>query len=124
MVDFLKSRGRAFGHAFSGLGYLVRTQQAVLVHIIANILVFGMAVWLELGKADWITLLLTVSILWVAEILNTAVEVVVDMFTEEIHPLAKAAKDLGAAAVMVTATCAIIIGVIVLGPPLWERLGF
>lgn len=123
MIDFLKGRGKAFGYAFSGLKYLFQTQQAVKVHIIANVLVFWLAFWINLERSEWVIILLTVTLVWTTEILNTAVEVVVDLVTKEFHPLAKLAKDLGAAAVMVVASGAILVGVLVLGPPLWERLG-
>jgi diacylglycerol kinase len=54
--------------------------------------------------------------------MNTAIEAVVDMTMPEIHPLAKVAKDVAAAAVLVGAVGAVIIGLLILGPPLWERL--
>ena len=118
MINFIKERGKAFGHSFSGLGYLIRTQQAALVHIFANVIVFWLAFWLKMESSEWVIIILTVTMVWATEILNTAVETIIDLVTEEIHPLAKAAKDLGAAAVFVTASGAILIGFLVLGPPL------
>jgi diacylglycerol kinase len=57
-----------------------------------------------------------------AEFMNTALEAIVDMTMPEIHPLAKVAKDVGAAAVLVGACAAVLVGILILGPPLWQRL--
>jgi diacylglycerol kinase len=62
-------------------------------------------------------------LVWMAEFMNTALEVLVDMITSEFHPLAKIAKDVAAATVLVGAIGAIFIGLIILGPPLLQRLG-
>jgi len=59
---------------------------------------------------------------WMAELFNTALEIVVDMAMPEIHPLARAAKDVAAAAVLGGAVGAVIIGLLIMGPPLWLRL--
>ena len=57
-----------------------------------------------------------------AEFLNTAIEAVVDLASPEFHPLAKIGKDVGAAAVLVAALAAVLIGLLILGPPLWAKL--
>ncbi len=59
---------------------------------------------------------------WTAEFFNTALEVVVDLATREQHPLAKVSKDVGAAAVLIASLNAAMIGAIVLGPPLVDKL--
>jgi diacylglycerol kinase len=59
---------------------------------------------------------------WIAEFFNTAIEAVVDMTMPTPHPLAKAAKDVAAAAVLVAAVGSILIGLLILAPPLWQRL--
>jgi diacylglycerol kinase len=61
---------------------------------------------------------------WIAEFMNTALEALVDMSTEEFHPLAKIAKDVAAAAVLVGAVGAVLVGLLILGPPLFQKLGF
>jgi len=59
---------------------------------------------------------------WTAEFLNTALEIVVDLASPELHPLARAGKDVGAAAVLIAATSAVVIGIILLGLPLIQKL--
>jgi diacylglycerol kinase len=58
-----------------------------------------------------------------AEFVNTAIEAVVDLASPQKHPLAKVGKDVGAAAVLIAALAAVLIGLLILGPPLWARLG-
>jgi len=66
-------------------------------------------------------LVLTIAMVWIAEFLNTALEAVVDLASPELHPLAKVGKDVGAAAVLIAAMASVIIGLLILGPPLLQR---
>jgi len=67
-------------------------------------------------------LVLTTAMVFAAEFMNTAIEAVVDLASPDKHPLAKIGKDVGAAAVLVAALAAILIGLLILGPPLWLKL--
>jgi diacylglycerol kinase len=67
-------------------------------------------------------LLITIAMVWMAEFLNTALEIVVDLASPDLHPLAKAGKDVGAASVLIAAASALIIGILILGPPLLIKL--
>jgi diacylglycerol kinase len=71
---------------------------------------------------DWAILSTTIAMVWTAEFLNTALEIVVDLASPDLHPLARAGKDVGAAAVLIAAISAVITGVIILGPPLIEKV--
>jgi diacylglycerol kinase len=71
---------------------------------------------------DWAVLLLTIALVWTAEFINSALEAVVDLASPQHHPLAKVGKDVGAAAVLIAALTSIIVGLLILGPPLWEKL--
>ncbi len=118
-----RSRLHSFRHAFAGWWYVLRTQQNAWIHAIASILVVVLALWLRLGRRDWALLLLAIGLVWMAEFVNTALEAVVDLASTEIQPLAKAGKDVGAAAVFIAAGTAALIGLLILGPPLLSRLG-
>jgi len=63
-----------------------------------------------------------IAIVWIAEFINTALEAVVDLASPAHHPLAKVGKDVGAAAVLIAALAAVLIGLLILGPPLWARV--
>jgi len=81
-----------------------------------------LAAWLGLPPRDWAVLLLSIAMVWTAEFINTSLEAVVDLASPEKHPLAKAGKDVGAAAVLIAALSSVVIGLLVLGPPLWSRV--
>jgi diacylglycerol kinase len=119
---FLRRRAGSFRYAFAGFAYSFRTQENIWIHSAATLAVVAMGLWLGLSIHDWVLLILTISAVWVAEFFNTAIEAVVDLASPDIHPLAKTAKDVGAAAVLVTAIAAVVIGLLILGPPLWPRL--
>lgn len=119
---FLVSRWRSFGHATRGWLYVLRTQQNAWVHALAAALVCLLGLWVGLPARDWAVIVLTIAAVFAAEFVNTAIEAVVDMASPERHPLAKVGKDVGAAAVLIAAVAAILIGLLVLGPPLWEKL--
>lgn len=116
------NRAKSFKFAFEGWWFVLRTQHNAWIHALVSLAVFGMAFWLRLSVQEWAILVLTIMAVWMAEFMNTAIEAVVDMTMPEIHPLAKVAKDVAAAAVLVGAVGAVIIGLLILGPPLWERL--
>jgi diacylglycerol kinase len=86
------------------------------------ILVVLLAAWLKLSPFDWSVLAITIGIVWLAEFMNTSIEAVVDLASPQRHPLAKVSKDVSAAAVLITAFTAVIVGFLLLGPPLWARL--
>ena len=116
------ARRASFRHAFAGGWYVLRTQRNAWIHALASVAVFAVAVWLQLGRIEWTILVLTVALVWVAEFVNTAVEAVVDLLSPEIHPLAKIAKDVAAAAVLLAALAAVAVGLLLLGPLLWAKL--
>ncbi len=120
--EFFTSRARSFGYAFAGWWYVLRTQRNAWIHGLATVAVALLAAWLRLERRDWAILILTIGAVWTAEFLNTALESVIDLASPQRHPLAKAGKDVGAAAVLIAALCAVLVGLLVLGPPLWQRL--
>ena len=101
---------------------MLRTQHNAWLHAIASTLVMLIAWWLYLSMSDWAVLLLTIALVWTAEFINTALEAVVDLASPQQHPLAKVGKDVGAAAVLIAALTSILVGLLILGPPLWEKL--
>jgi diacylglycerol kinase len=119
---FITSRITAFGHAFRGWGYVLRTQRNAWIHSLVASLVFAVGLWLKLSTTDWAILVLTIAMVFTAEFINTSIEAIVDLASPNYHPLAKVGKDVGAAAVLVAALAAILVGLLILGPPLWARI--
>ena len=122
MLTFFRSRVRSFRHAFHGLWHVIRTQKNAWIHALATILVALTAVWLQIPLRDWPVLILTIASVWTAEFINTALEAVVDLASPQLHPLARVGKDVGAAAVLISAGSAVLVGLLILGPPLWNRI--
>lgn len=122
MKSFLLSRIQSVRHALRGWWYVMKTQRNAWIHGVAATLVFLLGLWLRLPPRDWAVLILTIAMVFAAEFVNTAIEAVVDLATKEHHPLAKVGKDVGAAAVLIAALAAALIGLLLLGPPLWARL--
>jgi diacylglycerol kinase len=122
LKEFIYSRVRSFGHAFQGWKYVLKTQHNAWIHAVASMLTFALALWLGLPARDWAVLILTVTMVFAAEFVNTAIEAVVDLASPSHHPLAKVGKDVGAAAVLIAALAAVLVGLLILGPPLWARL--
>lgn len=121
-MTFLRSRIASFKYAFQGWWYVIRTQRNAWLHTLASILVIGVSIWLRLDRLEWVLIIIAIAFVWTAEFFNTALEVLVDMATKESHPLAKVSKDVGAAAVLIASITAVIIGIIVLGPHLLEKI--
>jgi diacylglycerol kinase len=112
----------SFRHAFAGWGYVIRTQRNAWIHALVSLSVVAVALWLQLALDHWAVLVLAIAGVWMAEFFNTAMEAVVDLASPQLHPLAKVGKDVAAAAVLVAAGAATIVGLLLLGPPLLARL--
>ena len=121
---FIRGRRNSFQFAFSGFFYVLKTQKNAWLHLAATVAVVLLAFWLQIGRTEWLEILLVIGLVWMGEFMNTALEVIVDLASPEKHPLAKVGKDVGAASVLIAAILAIIIGVIVLWQPLVEKIGW
>ncbi len=120
--NFLLSRLQSFRHAFRGWWHVLRTQRNTWIHAVVTVAVICLACWLRLPARDWAVIIITIAMVWTAEFINTSLEAVVDLASPQQHPLAKTGKDVGAAAVLISALTAVLVGLLLLGPPLWERL--
>ena len=109
---------RSFGFALEGVSYLIRTQRSAQIELLIGAIVLALAAWLGITAFEWTVLVLATALVLALEALNTAIELAVTLASPERHPLAKAAKDVAAAAVLVAAIGAAVVGVIVLAPRL------
>jgi diacylglycerol kinase (ATP) len=101
---------RSFHHAFEGIIYATRTQWNMRLHLVAAALVLVATLYLRLQRPYVIGIVITVAVVLAFELINTAIEAIVDLLTPEQHPLAKVAKDAAAGAVLIVAFAAIIVG--------------
>lgn len=122
VLKFILSRILSFRNAFRGWWYVVQTQQNAWIDAVIATIVIVLSAWLGLSASDWAIIILTITMVFAAEFINTAIEAVVDLASPEKHPLAKVGKDVGAAAVLIAAIAAVFIGLLILGPPLWTKI--
>ena len=122
MGSFLRSRGRSFRYAFAGWRYVLRTQPNAWIHAFATLAVGLAGWWLDLSGLEWAVIVLVIALVWSTEFINTALEAVVDLVSPQQHPLARVAKDVGAAAVLLASIGSVVIGLLILGPLLWARI--
>lgn len=111
----------AFWYAFRGLGHLIRSEVHARVHLTVTVLVLALGGWLRLSPGEWAWLVLAIGLVWVAEAFNTALERALDALHPEYHPRIGLAKDLAAAAVLLAAMTAAVLGLLVLLPALVRR---
>ena len=124
MFTFLRSRLHAIGFACDGWVHVLRTQRNTWVHASLSIVAIILGFWLRLSPQDWAIIILTMTLVWAAEFFNTALEALTDLIQPEEHELAKISKDVSAAAVLITAAAALIIALLILGPPLLDKIRF
>ena len=105
-------------HAANGVRLALNTQRNMRTHaaVTLGVIVAGFVLHTSLG--EWVALVITIGLVWQAELMNTALEAIVDKTSPEIHPLARAAKDCAAAAVLVTAVTAVVVGALIFVPKL------
>jgi undecaprenol kinase len=109
---------RSFGFALEGVSYLIRTQRNARIEIAIGAVVLVLAAWLRITALEWAVLVVAMALVLALEALNTAIELAVTLASPERHSLAKAAKDVSAAMVLIAAIASIIVGLIILGPRL------
>jgi diacylglycerol kinase (ATP) len=112
----------SFGFAFQGLAYAFRTQRNFKIHCFITVLVIILGLLLRIDLDHWAALGVVIGLVFQTELTNTAVEAIVDKVSPEFHELAKVAKDCSAAAVLVTAMAAVVVGIFILGPRLVDLL--
>ena len=112
----LSARMKSFGYAFHGLATLLREQHNARIHLLATVCVVIAGVWLDVSTRDWQVLLLAVTLVWVAEALNSALEYLCDALVPEQNPLIGKAKDVAAAGVLLCAGFAVVVGLLVIVP--------
>ena len=114
---------KSFGYAFQGIFNTIRTERNIKIHCAAAILVTIFGIWLQISKTEWMICFILFGLILALELVNTAVEATVDLFTEERKPLAKKAKDAAAGAVLIVAIFAAVIGILIFIPKLLDVAG-
>ena len=104
----------AWVNAFNGIIYATTTQGNIRKQLVVAVIVMLISLLFNLSRAEFLCLMFTVILIILAEMFNTAVETVVDLYTDLYHPKAKIAKDVAAGAVLLAAINAIVIAILIL----------
>ena len=112
----------SFKHALDGSWYVLHTQRNACIHLAVAVVVIVMGLWVGLSRIEWSILALTIAMVLVAEWFNTVAEVTINLVTAEYHPLARIAKDVAAGAVLLAALTAIVVGLLILGLPVYQSI--
>lgn len=107
-------------NAFNGLKHCVVSEKNARFHLLATLLVVVVGSVLHLSITDWLFLLLAISMVWIAELFNTAMEFLFDIVNPELNPKVKFAKDMSAAAVLIAALFSLVVGCLILIPPIYQ----
>ncbi|MFW5821385.1 MAG: diacylglycerol kinase family protein [Bacteroidota bacterium] len=116
----LRKRLKSFVFAFAGMKILQKEEHNFRIHLMAAILVVATGFILKISSYEWIAIVLAIGFVFVVEILNTAIENITDFISPDEHPSIKRIKDMAAAAVLVSAIVAVIIGLIVFLPEVFS----
>ncbi|MFB2119191.1 diacylglycerol kinase family protein [Parapedobacter sp. 2B3] len=114
-----KRKRNPFADAFNGMLAAYRTERNLRVHAALAVVAIALGGWLGLDRWEWCWIALCITLVVMAELVNTAIETCVDLVSPTEHPLAKKAKDAAAGAVLVTAFFAVMVGGIIFLPKLW-----
>ena len=114
-----RGRARSFRHAFVGIWKFIRIEHNARIHLVATLLVLLAALILKVTSGEAIGLVMAVGLVWVAEMINCAVEKLSDFISTERRPEIGLIKDVAAGAVLVAAFVAFLIGVLVFLPKIW-----
>ncbi len=117
------NRLNSFVYALAGWIYMLRRQKNTRIQGVASIVVMALALWLGVDALGLAVLILAITMVWMAEFINAAVEAAINVSTSDLHPMARVGKDVASAAVLLGVVASILIGILVLVPPLVHRLG-
>ncbi len=121
-MTYLRERLLSAGHAARGIAMLLRDEPNARIHVFATVLVVLTGFWLHISTVEWGLITLAITVVWVAEAINTALEHLVDLVSPERHTLAGKAKDVAAGAVLLAACGSVAIGLLVFVPRLVSLL--
>ena len=120
----LKQMFKSIGVAFDGIIDLIKSENNAKVHLVSTIVVIIVGLKLQFLAIEWLWISLAIAGVWVAELINTAIEKLTDLVSPEISPIAKKVKDYAAGAVLVMAIWAIFVFCLISLPHLWMWLAF
>ncbi len=111
---------KSLKNAINGILYTMKTQKNIKTQICFGVIAILLGFILKLSNIEWIVLVMTIFLVFITELFNTAIETVVDLYTMEYNEKAKIAKDVAAGSVTLMAICSLIIGILLFGSKILE----
>lgn len=112
----------SLGYALKGIVACAMAEPHMRLHLLVAVAVVAMGLWLGLSSLQWVAISFAIALVLLAELVNTAIERAVDLIVTDFHPLAGMAKNMGAGAVLIAALNAVVIGLLVLGAKMEEKV--
>ena len=119
LKNFLRSRIASFSYAFQGIVPVVRRERNMHIHIVAAVAVICAGVYFDLQAWEWICITFAIGAVCTAEFFNSAIETLANVVCKEKNPDIKKVKDIAAAAVLISAVAAAVVGCIIFVPKIW-----
>ncbi len=119
-MGILKKRIKSFGYAVRGIRIVFGTETNMKIHLSIAILVLIAGFTFDISVTEWIFCLLCIGLVFSMEMVNTAIENLVDLVSPNHHPLAGKTKDIAAGAVLICAISSVIVGLLVFAPKIWN----
>lgn len=116
----MKKRIKSFGYAGRGIGLVISNEANMKIHLAVALLVLMAGFYFQISVPEWLACLFCFGLVFTAEMMNTAIENVIDLFSPEQHELARNGKDIAAGAVLVSALIAAIVGLLIFLPKVWK----
>ena len=112
----------ALKNAINGIIYTWKTQRNLKIQLCIALMAILLGILFQISSTEWMILIITIFIVGITELFNTAIEKVVDLYTEEYNEKAKIAKDVAAGAVLLMAVCSVFVGIILFGTKILEMI--
>ncbi|MCH5599113.1 diacylglycerol kinase [Niabella ginsengisoli] len=116
----IKKLIKSFGYAFSGLKAAIRSEQNFRVHLFSACVAIALGVFLHISSMEFVIIIICIGIVMAAELMNTTIEKLCDFISPQYHERIKIIKDLAAAAVLLVAIAALIVGLIIFLPRIFS----
>ncbi|MFP7297593.1 diacylglycerol kinase family protein [Neobacillus niacini] len=113
---------KSFNFALIGIQTALRTERNMRIHLLVSLIVIGCSIFFSISKTEWLFVIVAIGGVFSLELINTAIETIVDLITKEYHPLAKQAKDIAAGAVFIYTVTAVVVGIFIFIPYFFDWL--
>lgn len=119
---FRTSLRSSFRFALEGLQHVIVAERNARIHLVVALIIIALGLWLGLTPVEWAIIIITITLVFAGEMLNTVVELLTDLVIQSYHPLAKRAKDVAAGTILFASMASVVVGLLILGPPLWAKI--